>query len=153
MLTTYNGEVTTVTDQAAKIRRSRLDGLGRLVKIEEMQNASTVYATTTYGYDGRGNLKTVSQPGQPRTFLYDGLSRLTDATNPENGHIGYQYDLASNLITKTDGRFTTTYTPDPLNRPVTRSYTGTPATPTVSYAYDTATNGAGRLASVTTTEW
>jgi len=31
-----------------------------------------------------------------------------------------------------------------------RSYTGTPATPPVTYAYDTATNGVGRLAPVTT---
>ena len=31
-----------------------------------------------------------------------------------------------------------------------RSYSGTPATPSGTYAYDTATNGVGRLASVTT---
>ena len=82
--------------------------------------------------------------------FYDKLSRLTDANNPENGHIGYSYDAASNLTTKTDGRFTTTYVYDSLIRVTSRSYSGTPATPPVTYAYDTATNGVGRLASVTT---
>jgi YD repeat-containing protein len=71
------------------------------------------------------------------------LSRLTDANNPENGHIGYSYDVASNLTTKTDGRFTTTYVYDSLNRVTSRSYSGTPATPSVTYAYDIATNGVG----------
>jgi|SRR5436853_4908092 len=52
--TTYGGEVTTVKDQAGKQRRSTVDGLGRLIKIEEMNEApaNTVYATTNYGYDG-----------------------------------------------------------------------------------------------------
>jgi YD repeat-containing protein len=152
VVTTFNGEVTTVRDQANKQRRSTVDGLGRLASVDELFDypSTSVYSTTSYGYDARGNLKSVSQSGQSRTFSYDGLSRLTDATNPENGHIGYTYDLASNLATKTDGRFTTTYGYDSLNRVLTRTYTGTPATPPVSYAYDTSTNGVGRLASVTT---
>jgi YD repeat-containing protein len=88
VVTAYNGEVTTVHDQANKQKRSTTDGLGRLIKVEEMEEypSTTVYATTTYGYDARGNLKTVSQPGpESRTFVYDNLSRLTDATNPETG--------------------------------------------------------------------
>jgi len=152
VVTTFNGEVSTVRDQANKQRRSTVDGLGRLASVDELFDypSTSVYSTTSYGYDARGNLKSVSQSGQSRTFSYDGLSRLTDATNPENGHIGYTYDSASNLATKTDGRFTTTYGYDSLNRVLTRTYTGTPATPSVSYAYDTSTNGVGRLASVTT---
>ena len=156
VVTTYASEVTTVRDQANKQRRSSVDGLGRLIKVDEMNEApaTSVYATTSYGYDARGNLTSVTQGPvgnqQTRSFSYDKLSRLTDANNPENGHIGYSYDVASNLTTKTDGRFTTTFVYDSLNRVNSRSYSGTPATPPVTYAYDTATNGVGRLASVTT---
>jgi YD repeat-containing protein len=36
-----------------------------------------------------------------RTFVYDSLSRVTSASNPESGTISYAYDADSNLITKT----------------------------------------------------
>ncbi|HLG13898.1 MAG TPA: RHS repeat-associated core domain-containing protein, partial [Blastocatellia bacterium] len=154
VMTTYASEVTTVRDQAGKQRRSTVDGLGLLTRVEEMEPSpsTTVYATTTYGYDARGNLKTVSQGAgqQTRNFSYDGLSRLVSAFNPESGAVNYQYDLASNLITKTDARVpavVTTYGYDALNRVRTRSYSD--ATPLVTYNYDTAANGVGRLASVT----
>jgi RHS repeat-associated protein len=163
---TYGGDVTTVRDQANKQRRSTTDGLGRLKSVDEMLEypSTTVYATTGYAYDARGNLKIVSQGRQTRTFAYDGLSRLKSATNPEvcaqqaTGGcspvpVTFAYDAASNLKSKTDARgVITSYDYDALNRPVTRSYSapaGLPSTPAVTYAYDTAPNGTGRLASVT----
>jgi RHS repeat-associated protein len=155
VVTTYASEVTTVRDQASKQRRSTVDGLGRLTKVEEMEPypSSTVYATTNYGYDARGNLKTVSQSAQSRSFFYDGLSRLTSASNPESETITYGYDLNSNLTSKLDARgITTNYGYDVLNRATSRTYTNDPnGTPSVSYVYDTATKGIGRLASVTAT--
>ena len=66
-------------------------------QIHDDLRLSTVYATTTYEYDARGNLGSVSQSGQSRSFQYDLLSRQTSATNPESGQISYQYDAASNL--------------------------------------------------------
>ena len=114
--------------------------------------SSAVYAATTYGQDARGDLTSVSQRGQFRSFQCDKLSRLTDATKPESGHIGYQYDLASNFVAKTDARgVVTTFGYDALNRVRTRFYTGgSAATPIVTYNYDTAPKGVGRLASVIT---
>jgi RHS repeat-associated protein len=151
VVTSYNGEVTTVRDQAGKQRRSTVDGLGRLKSVEEMMEwpSTVVYATTSYSYDARGNLKQVNQGSQVRTFSYDGLSRLLTATNPESGSVSYSYDLNSNLLTKTDARpVTTTYTYDELNRVTLRNYSDT--TPDVSYVYDPPIqNGKGRLASVT----
>ena len=156
VVTAYNGEQTTMRDQANKQRRSTVDGLGRLIKVDEMFEApsTAVYATTTYGYDARGNLKAVSQGGgqQTRNFSYDGLSRLVSAINPESGRVDYQYDLASNLTQKTDARVpavVTTYGYDSLNRVRTRTYSD--GTPAVTYNYDMATNGVGRVASVVTT--
>lgn len=151
--TTYASEVTTVTDQAGKQRRSSVDGLGRLVTVTE--DPSVLNYQTSYGYDARGNLKTVTQGTQPqRTFSYDLLSRLMSAFNPESGTVNYTYYANSNLFTKTDARgVITTYNYDGLNRVITRTYSGAapgPATPGVTYSYDNAivSNSKGRLTSV-----
>jgi YD repeat-containing protein len=149
--TAYASEATTVTDQAAKVRRSIVDGLGRLARVDEPDangNLGTVTSPvqpTSYGYDARGNLKTVTQGSQTRTFSYDLLSRLTQAINPESGTINYTYDANSNLKTKQDARLiTTTYNYDPLNRVTSRIYTGDPQnTAAVSYVYDSQSLPAG----------
>ncbi|MFY9607891.1 MAG: hypothetical protein WAU45_04655 [Blastocatellia bacterium] len=135
--TVYASEMTTVTDQAGKVRRSVSDGLGRLKQVIEDPNVLPF--STTYGYDARGNLKTVTQGTQPqRTFSYDLLSRLMSASNPESGAINYGYDANSNLNTKLDARgITTTYNYDVLNRVTSRIYTNDPQnTPGVFYKYD-----------------
>src|SRR5437588_7614499 len=58
------------------------------------------------------------------------------------------YDASGNLVYKTDARqVLTSFDPyDALNRPTAKHYSD--ATPAVTYSYDTATNGKGRLASV-----
>jgi RHS repeat-associated protein len=157
VVTTYSGNVTTVRDQALKQRRSTSDGLGRVTTVLEMEPypSATVYATTAYSYDGRGNLRTITQGTQPqRVFHYDGLSRLSDTTTPESGFAQYQYDNDGNLKLKVDARgVNTSYVYDPLNRIKDRTYSNLPAgvaaTPEVQYQYDTSPNGKGRLALVT----
>ena len=94
-----------------------------------------------------------AQPGQTRTFLYDSLSRLTSATNPESGTVTYTYDANGKPKTKTDSRnVTTIYVYDRLGRNIIVSYV-TPAgssavtTPQVRRYYDNTaagTNGRGR---------
>jgi len=180
--TTYNQNCTTVTDETLKSRESCVDGLGRLTQVFEDPGSSPhLNYETDYAYDGLNNLLTVTQKGgstssanwRSRSFVYDSLSRLTSATNPESGKIAYAYDANSNLITKTapspnqpstgSATVTTTYTYDALNRLTGKSYndsyTSNPATPSVSYGYDgvllscpdpvgfagkSATNGIGR---------
>ena len=161
--TAYSGNATTVTDQASKVRRSIVDGLGRLTRVDEPDvngSLGTVAAPTqptSYVYDVLDNLAKVSQGGQSRFFMYDSLKRLIRARNPEqdiNPNISpaltdpltgnsqwcfkYVYDENSNLITRTDARnITTTYGYDALNRVTTRTYTNDPqSTPAVSYKYD-----------------
>jgi YD repeat-containing protein len=107
VVTAYSGNVTTVRDQALKQRQSVVDGLGRLITVVEMEPypSTTAYATTTYSYDARGDLATVTQATQPqRVFHYDGLSRLIDATNPEGGLVQYKYYDNGTLRLKTDAR-------------------------------------------------
>jgi len=105
-----------------------------------------------------------------RTFTYDSLLRLKCAANPEvtsglnvqatcpatdtgtytAGTVGYSYDGDGNLLTKTApapnqtgtaSTVVTNYSYDTVHRLTQKSYTGTPATPTVKYGYDGAALG------------
>ncbi len=174
--TEYSGNAVTVTDQAGKKRRSITNALGQLTRVDEPDSAGNLGSVgspnqpTNYTYDVLNNLLTVSQIGttseqcggstssctQTRTFLYDSLSRLQSATNPEAGLIQYQYDNNGNLTNKTDARgVQTSYAYDALNRVTLRSYASEPSgqlpTPSVAYTYDNVTNAKGKLTKVTTT--
>jgi RHS repeat-associated protein len=177
VLTDYLGNVVTVTDQAGKQRRSITNALGHLMRVDEPTDSGGLGAIsspnqkTEYEYDVLNNLKIVTQGVQTRTFLYDSLSRLKEATNPESGTIKYTYDANGNLQTKRDARgIKTVYDYDELNRIIKRCYrnigisaplgqmtcaanTETPEanTPDVSYTYEntTTTNLKGILTKVT----
>ena len=83
---------------------------------------------TNYAYDVIGNLTTVTQGSQTRTFTYDSLARLRQATNPESGTVNYQYDDNGNLLVKTDARTVSTHFEyDALNRLTRRWYNGSNA--------------------------
>jgi RHS repeat-associated protein len=149
--TAYAGNAVTVTDQAGRRRRSVADALGRLVRVDEpdalggnLDDAQgNPVQPTSYGYDALGNLLGVTQDVQTRTFVYDSLSRLRSAKNPESGTVSYTYDDNGNLKTKTDARgVVAAYTYDHLNRNILISYTD--GTPGVKRVYDTAENGKGR---------
>ncbi|MEK6300444.1 MAG: RHS repeat-associated core domain-containing protein [Acidobacteriota bacterium] len=175
--TEYLGNKATVTDQAGKKRRSVSDVLGRLIRVDEpdavtgnLDNGVNPVQPTSYAYDVLGNLTAVTQQSgattQTRRFAYDKMSRLIFAANPEQNTstdqiftfnsqqwaVRYEYDAASNLKFKTDTRrpggvfVKVTYAYDDLHRLSSRSYTD--GTPSVSYSYDTATKGVGRLATV-----
>jgi RHS repeat-associated protein len=148
IFTTYSGNTSTVTDQAGKVRKAQTDGLGRLTSVWEDPNGLNYQ--TVYTYDGLNNLLSVLQNGsRQRTFTYDSLSRLEQASNPESGTTCYApysggacqyqnapgYDGDGNPLTKTDARgITTNYTYDTHNRLTGKTYTD--STPAVSYYYD-----------------
>src|SRR5205085_6406674 len=103
--TAYDGRYTTVTDQANKVRRSKVDGLGRLIRVDEPTGSGlgasleSPNQATTYTYDVLDNLIKVEQPQaspavmQTRRFAYDALSRLIFAANPEQAtHSQLSYD-------------------------------------------------------------
>jgi len=161
--TLYEGMFTTVTDQAGRVRRSKLDALGQLVRVDEPSDANNTLGSqdsptqpTVYEYDALGNLRVVTQGVQTRTFNYSSLSRLSETINPESGSVTYQYDDNGNLTTKTDPRLLpntsthilTVYQYDAHNRMTSRSYND--GTPTVTYVYDTGSvpYAKGRLTSV-----
>jgi len=167
VVSSYDANFVTVTDQASKVRRTMIDGLRQLARVDEPDSGGNLGSTTmpvqptSYSYDVFGNLKTVSQGAQTRTFVYSSQARLTSATNPESGTVTFDYDNNGNLLHRTDARnVTTTFAYDALNRIVSKSYNDNPQTPLVSYFYDAQTlpggapsfargYAAGRLIAVT----
>ncbi len=172
--TSYWANETTAADQKGRARKSVADGLGRLAQVIEAPGVQGYGFVTEYSYDPLGNLLRVEQGGQLRYFLYDLLSRLIRAKNPEQGaftpdaeggdftgrtltvsgvsnvewSVGYLYDPAGNLVKRKDARgVVTAYGYDGLNRNTSVVYSGEAGTPTpnVTRAYDGATLGKGRL--------
>ncbi len=144
-MTGYFGNRVTVRDAAGKARTSVYDALGRVIQVIEDEGAGHRNYSTVYGYDAQDNLISIYQSGQSRTFVYDGLSRLRSATNPESGTTRYTYDANGNLLTKTDARNVMTcfgtlsgsscasgY--DAFGRSWAKSYSD--GTPGVQYTYD-----------------
>jgi RHS repeat-associated protein len=152
--TAYDAEWTTVTDPAGKVRKQKVDVLGRLVEVVEDPGASPkLNYSTTYSYDALDNLTQVvqGQGVQTRGFTYSSLSRLISATNPESGVTQYEYYDSGDLKKKTDARgkwVGMTY--DPLHRILAKTFSDT--TPAVTYTYHLAdSSGApniGRLESI-----
>jgi RHS repeat-associated protein len=148
--TVYSGNTTTVTDQAGKTRKSATDALGRLITVWEPDASGNFVNETDYQYDVLNNLLRVDQKGnttdstqwRTRTFVYNSLSQLTNASNPESGTIGYTYDNDGNLLTKTapapnqtgSATVITTYAYDALHRLTGKTYSN--GDPAASYRYD-----------------
>jgi RHS repeat-associated protein len=170
--TVYTGNTTTVSDQARKSRTNQTDALGRLTTVWEDPGAVPhLNYETDYQYDVVGNLLRVDQKGgdsnsanwRTRTFIYNSLSQLLTANNPESGIINYGYDNDGNLLTRvspapnqTNPSVTQTisYCYDQLNRLTGKGYSSQTCpltTPAASYFYDqtsynglTIANGIGR---------
>lgn len=151
--TSYNADVTTSTDANLKTRSSRVDGFGRLVEVIEAPGVANFGFSTTYSYDVNDNLVGVAQGSRNRQFFYTSLNRLRQTVNPESGTIDYTYDNAGNLKTRSDSRAGMTVSSyDALGRPTGKTFSGSPATPTVGFVYDSCPYGKGRLCEVTTTK-
>jgi len=164
--TSYSGNTTTVTDQAGNKRRSIIDGLGRLIRVDEPDSSGNLDSgtppqpvqPTSYLYDALGNLIQVNQGSQQRLFTYDSLSRLKTAKNPEQVSgstpiaTTYDYDDASNLLTRTNPDSSTVgFSYDGLNRVKSKTLTKAGSSTVWNYQYDTlgsALNGIGRLTSI-----
>lgn len=112
------------------------DALNRMTKKVEGYDESTGtgLSTTTYAYDSRGNLQSMTDPqGRLTTYEYDGLSRLTKTTiwtiDPESQFLTVlletrqEWDEYSRLIAQIDSNGNATrYAYDALDRPIVTRY-------------------------------
>ena len=92
------------TGEHTKSRQIEYDGLGRISWVCEVSSSSGAPSCgsgrpsgylTSYAYgvpSSGGTQMTVTQGVQTRTYVYDGLGRLTSETNPESGATTYKYD-------------------------------------------------------------
>jgi len=112
---------------------------------------------TAYTYDAADHLTQVAQGAQTRTFVNDGLGRVSQETTPEAGTMTFSYTTGgtpcggdpSDICSITDARgLTTSYTYDAENRVSSK----TNSAGTVTYSYDqggAAANAIGRLTKMT----
>jgi YD repeat-containing protein len=114
------------------------DVMGNLLCSQQQGGVSTPSGTgCAYGPSGDA-----SSPWRIRRFGYDGLSRLTSASNPESGSISYTYYVDGPVQTKTaplpnqtgTATVTTTYTYDADHRLTQKAYSDT--TPGVQFGFD-----------------
>lgn len=166
-------QVTDNSGGSLTVERSQFtNAFGQLLMVRAyMGDYTQTYADTRYSYDVLGNLthvgtSTASNP-QPSSWLressmvFDGYSRKTSMVDEDMGDWAYDYDAAGNLRNQVDarGRKLCFYYDD-LDRLTTKVEDSSPGnacpgTPPASgiyhlatYVYDSATNGAGQIASV-----
>lgn len=154
--TTYDDWKTTITDARGKPKSLYNDAYGNLKQVDEVNGSSTY--TTTYTYDLNDNLTKITDAlSNIRNFTYDGLSRrltaedLHASADVTFGAWTYTYDDSNNLTQTVDPKSqTVNYTYDDINRLLTEDYTSATGTE-ASYAYDSCTEGVGRLCIATST--
>jgi RHS repeat-associated protein len=129
------------TDPKGNATTQVFDKAGRMISVTAGGN------TTTYTYYDNGSKKTVLYPGgnyEEYAYYADGLLKTLVNKKANQTVIDsylYTYDAAHNLTAKVDGKGTTTYTYDTLNRLLTVTEPGGKVT---SYTFDAAGNRASQ---------
>ncbi|MFT3761664.1 MAG: RHS repeat-associated core domain-containing protein [Pseudoxanthomonas sp.] len=133
-----NGNATTLKDVLNQTTTLTYDALDRVV-----QSKDPTGKTTKFEYDAADQLTKVTDPrGKATSYVYDGFGQLWKQVSPDTGTTTYAYNAYGQLtqMTRNDGSVTT-YAYDTLGR-----LTGiTAGGKTLTYGYDTCTNGKGRL--------
>jgi RHS repeat-associated protein len=137
------GNQTTIAAPLGRNSTNAYDELGRLKQVTDQGSGITRFA-----FDANDNLTSVTDPrGLTTSYTYSGFGELRSLTSPDAGASTHTYDAAGNLATSTDARnAVATHTYDSLGRVATAAYRlGTTTDQTITFTYDTGTNGKGRL--------
>lgn len=137
-----NGNVKTIKDSLNQVTTLTYDALDRLV-----QSKDPLGGVTKFEYDLSDRITKVTAPAsRVTTFVYDGFGQLWAQNSPDTGSTTFEYNAAGQQTKMTRaGGGVTTYAYDGLGR-----ITGiTAGGQTQGFAYDTCTNGKGRLCTVT----
>ena len=113
--------------------------------------APAASASSFYQFDSLGHIVpggSATPPGQLTTYVYNGFGEKVEQDSPATGKTTYHYDAKTGqtVITRNDGT-TETISTDVLGRVTNIAYSASSAD-NVTYTYDTALNGIGKLATV-----
>ena len=143
-------------DALQRTSSAQFDALGRSFKQIDANNKAF-----TVSYGPQDEIRTATDArGVVTAYAYNGFGELVSLVSPDRGTWAFAYDAAGRQTTTTDPRgvvVTTSY--DALSRPVTRQFSDAGVASTAvgfepgvvlqTFAYDTCTNGRGRLCSFT----
>jgi RHS repeat-associated protein len=133
-----NGNRTTINAPLSRNTANTYDELNRLKQVTDANSGILQLA-----YDANDNLTSVTDPRSLQTtYTYSGFGDLKQQASPDTGTTANTFDSAGNLSTSQDARSKSgTYTYDARNRITQLAYSDQ----TFTYAYDSGTNGVGRL--------
>lgn len=138
--TSYSANCETDTDETSIQTKSCTDGLGRVTSVVE--DPSGLDYQTTYSFDALNDLTGVTQGSETRTYQFDSIGRMTQATTPEAGTLYLTYDSdstcgssAGDMVKRVDARgVRTCFAYDSIHRLTQKSYSD--GTATANYYYD-----------------
>lgn len=107
-----NRIATRTYDPSGALHRTHARVINALDQVyQDVNSAGTSAVTTTYGYDGNGNLTAVDAPLSRNTSeTYDALDRVSSVTDPAGGVTTFGYNAENELTSVSDPRgLTTTY--------------------------------------------
>ena len=141
--TSYGGDRTTVTPPVGGTKTSIIDTGGRTTSLVEQTDTGTT--TTSYGYNRRGELTTVTDAkGNVTRYTFDLLGQRTKAEDPDAGTTTYAYNDGGQLVSSTDARNKTLVTSyDNLGRKTAIHEGSTSGTKHAEWTYDTLPSGKG----------
>jgi RHS repeat-associated protein len=122
---------------------NQYDVLNRLTQITDPASG-----VTQLSYDSNNKVVSITDPRNLTTsYNHNGFGNLTQRASPDGGTLTNTYDSGGNLQTTTDARgAVATYDHDALNRLTSATYQiGGVTDQTITYSFDTGTNGKGRL--------
>ncbi|HET7015871.1 MAG TPA: RHS repeat-associated core domain-containing protein [Streptosporangiaceae bacterium] len=153
--TAYGGDRVDLTPPAGGVATSTYtDVYGNTIALRQYHgptptpNTTGSYDTTTYSYNNKNQLVTVTDPaGNQWKTTYNVMGRVISATDPDSGTRTTTYDDAGDVTSVTDARgVTLNYTYDSIGRK-TGEYNGAvnAADQLVGWVYDGLTNSRGQL--------
>lgn len=138
-----DGNQTTINAPMSRNSTQVYDALSRLKQVTDPGTG-----VTKFGYDSNDNLASVTDPRNlVTTYTNNGFGEVKTQVSPDSGTTTNTFDSGGNLKTSTDARSAiSTFTYDALNRPLTVGYKiGSTTDQTITFTYDSGTNGTGRL--------
>ena len=92
---------TTFTDELGKTKKTYADIKGRTTTVKETNSTGDII--TSFKHDAVGNIVEVRDTkGNLTKSTYDDFGRRTKLEHPDSGISNYEYDLAGNLISRTN---------------------------------------------------